>query len=89
MKDVWDYTQIPKIEKSFGYHPTQKTLELLKRIIISSTDKNDLVLDPFSGTATTGVACKSLDRRYVGIETKKDYLEISKKRYKAIKGEKK
>jgi DNA modification methylase len=48
-----------------------------------------LVLDPFSGTATTGVACKSLGRRYVGIETKKDYLEISKKRFKAIKGENK
>jgi site-specific DNA-methyltransferase (adenine-specific) len=86
MKDVWEYTQIPKSEKSFGYHPTQKTLELLKRIIISSSDKNDLILDPFSGTATTGIACKELKRNYVGIETKKIYLDISEKRYKAVKG---
>jgi site-specific DNA-methyltransferase (adenine-specific) len=81
MKDVWEYTQIPKAEKSFGYHPTQKTLELLKRIIVSSTDKNDLVLDPFSGTATTGIACKELKRKYLGIEIKTGFLKISKSRY--------
>jgi site-specific DNA-methyltransferase (adenine-specific) len=81
MKDVWEYTQIPKAEKSFGYHPTQKTLELLKRIIVSSTDKNDLVLDPFSGTATTGIACKELKRKYLGIEIKTSFLKISKSRY--------
>jgi site-specific DNA-methyltransferase (adenine-specific) len=85
MKDVWEYTQIPKTEKAFGYHPTQKTLELLKRIIVSSTDKNDLVLDPFSGTATTGLACSFLGRKYVGIEIEPKYLNISIKRYNEFK----
>jgi site-specific DNA-methyltransferase (adenine-specific) len=85
MKDVWEYAQIPKSEKLFGYHPTQKTLELLKRIIISSTDEKDTVLDPFSGTGTTGIACNLLGRKFVGIEINQKYLKISLDRYNDIK----
>jgi site-specific DNA-methyltransferase (adenine-specific) len=89
MKDVWEFTQIPRKEKDFGYHPTQKTLELLKRIIIASTDVGDTVLDPFSGTSTTGIASIILTRKFIGIENELKYLMISSKRfYNVLRGEK-
>ena len=54
--------------------------ELLKRIILASTKKGDLVLDPFCGSSTTGVAALLLNRKYVGIDSEKEYLQLSKKR---------
>lgn len=80
---VWEVSSPPKAEKVFGKHPTQKPLELLKRIILSSTKEGDLVLDPFCGSSTTGVAALLLNRKYVGIEMEKEYLDVSKKRLKS------
>ncbi|MBN1502303.1 site-specific DNA-methyltransferase [Candidatus Woesearchaeota archaeon] len=77
MRSVWSITLTPLKEKENGKHPTQKPLELLKRIIASSTKKGDLVLDPFNGSGTTGVAARSLGRRYVGIEKEKKFLDIT------------
>ena len=84
-KDVWNDIHIKKLEKEFGKHPTQKPLDLLKRIILASTKENDIVLDPFNGSGTTGIACSLLKRQYIGIDSEKEYLEISKKRYLNIK----
>lgn len=82
MKSVWTDIDAPRREeKVFGKHPTQKPVALLERIIAASSDENDLVLDPFSGSGTTGVAAARLHRRYVGIEVERDYLEKTKKRY--------
>ena len=65
-------------------HPTQKPLELLTRILLSATNENDLVLDPFNGSGTTGVACAINKRRYIGIELEEKYIELAKKRINEI-----
>lgn len=87
MKDVWSGALTPKSEKANGKHPTQKPLYLLERIILASTQKGDLVLDPFNGSGTTGVAAKMLSRRYIGIEKELEYVELSKRRLESVKKE--
>ena len=84
MRSVWSIPHTSKAEKWAGKHPTQKPIKLLERVIISSTNERDLVLDPFAGTSTTGVVCLSSNRRYVGIDNNREYLEISKKRLEKI-----
>jgi site-specific DNA-methyltransferase (adenine-specific) len=80
MRSVWAINTPPPWEKKFGKHPTQKPLELLKRVVLSSTDEGDLVVDPFTGSSTTGLACHAYSRRFIGIDTNKEYLDLSKKR---------
>ncbi|MCL2761840.1 MAG: site-specific DNA-methyltransferase [Treponema sp.] len=80
MRSVWSITTSKKDEKKHGKHPTQKPLDLLKRIILASTNENAIVLDPFCGSGTTGVACGHLHRSFVGIETEKHYCDLAKKR---------
>lgn len=80
MKDVWTGNLTSQKEKIFGKHPAQKPLYLLKKIILASTIENDLVLDPFCGSATTGVACKLLNRNFVGIDNNPEFIELSKER---------
>jgi len=80
MRNVWEISAPQSEEKKFGKHPTQKPVELLKRIILSSTKEGDLVLDPFCGGSTTGVAAVLLDRKYVGIDLEEEYLQLSEKR---------
>lgn len=80
MTDVWRLPAIGRWEKSCGKHPTQKPLSLLTRIILASTDKGDWVLDPFSGSSTTGVAANLCGRRFAGIEQSKEFCEMSKAR---------
>lgn len=79
--ELWDITSAKKSEKLHGKHPTQKPLELLKRIILASTREGDVVLDPFNGSGTTGIAANALGRKYIGIDTESEYLEITRKRY--------
>jgi site-specific DNA-methyltransferase (adenine-specific) len=85
MKDVWETSLVKPSEKKYGKHPTQKPIEVLKKIILASTDENDLILDPFNGSGTTGIACALLNRKYIGIDNVSDYLETTKKRYLQIK----
>lgn len=80
MKDVWHLPAIAPWEKSCGKHPTQKPLALLTRIILASTRKNDWILDPFTGSSTTGVAANLLNRRFLGIDSQDEFLHISKNR---------
>lgn len=61
-------------------HPTQKPLELMKRLVEMLTPENGIVLDPFAGSFTTAIACLETGRRYVCIEKESDYFEIGKKR---------
>lgn len=80
MRSVWAIcTPAPK-EKVFGKHPTQKPLELLERIILASTKENDLILDPFMGSGTTGVAAVNLGRQFVGIEKEQEFFALAEKR---------
>ncbi|GMO58932.1 MAG: adenine-specific DNA-methyltransferase CcrM [Rickettsiales bacterium] len=66
-------------------HSTQKPEELLKRVILSTTKANDIVLDPFFGTGTTGAVAKKLGRNFIGIEKEKKYIDVAKKRIDNIK----
>lgn len=84
MKDVWRFSLTKPSEKRLGKHPTQKPLALLERIILASTKEGDVVLDPFSGSGTTGVASIMLNRKYIGIDFEKDYLNLSIKRLENI-----
>ena len=84
MRSLWSITSPKKDEKKFGKHPTQKPLDLLKRIILASTNEGDLILDPFCGSSTTGIASHTLNRRFVGIDIEKKYLDVSLKRFKDI-----
>lgn len=68
-------------------HPTQKPEALLYRVILSSTNPGDVILDPFFGSGTTGVVAKILHRRWIGIEKEKKYVEVAKKRISAVKPE--
>ena len=78
MKDVWALPAIAKWEKSCGKHPTQKPLSVLTRIIQASTKKGAWILDPFTGSSTTGIAANLLKRNFVGIDIEKEFLDLSK-----------
>ncbi|MFC1708814.1 DNA-methyltransferase [Candidatus Omnitrophota bacterium] len=82
MKSLWDIYPPRNGEKTYGKHPTQKPLELLNRIILASTKRSDIVLDPFNGSGSTGVSAFSQGRKYIGIELEKQYLDVSVKRLK-------
>lgn len=84
MRSAWAIGAIKSYEKTFGKHPTQKPLELLRRIILASTNKGDLILDPFTGSSTTGIMALDLGRKFVGIDTEKEYLDLSVKRFEEL-----
>ncbi len=84
MRSVWEIKTTPLSEKMYGKHPTQKPKELLKRIILASTNKGDLILDPFTGSSTTGLVAVEYGRRFIGIDKEKEYLDLSIRRYKNI-----
>jgi DNA modification methylase len=75
--DVW---LNPKSEKKRLGHPTQKPVKLFERIITASSNKGDVVLDPFMGSGTTAVACKQLGRNFIGFEISQEYVDIANKR---------
>lgn len=77
MKSVWRMTAPGKSEKLNGKHPTQKPLSLLDRLLTASCPEDSLVVDPFNGSGTTGVAAAKLGHRYIGIERDPEYAELS------------
>ncbi|OGW74584.1 MAG: hypothetical protein A2Z72_02220 [Omnitrophica bacterium RBG_13_46_9] len=83
MQSLWSITAPKPEEKVFGKHPTQKPLALLERIILASTRERDIVLDPFTGSSTTGVAAYKLGRYFIGIDNNKEYLDKSIRRLNA------
>lgn len=88
MKDVWETSLTKPSEKKCGKHPTQKPIELLEKIILASTDENDLILDPFNGSGTTGIVANRLKRKYIGIEKEKEYLDLTIRRKESENNEK-
>lgn len=80
MKTVWRIYPPLNSEKTLGKHPTQKPVSLVERCIVASTDESDLVLDPFMGAGTTGVACVQTKRRFVGIELDKQHVQLASQR---------
>lgn len=84
MTDVWRIPAIGRWEKTCGKHPTQKPLRLLVRIILATTSQGDWILDPFSGSSTTGIAANLCGRRFAGIEQEEAYCRLSKARREEI-----
>ena len=80
MKDVWRFPAVAPWEKSCGKHPTQKPLSVLTRLILASTKADAWILDPFTGSSTTGIAANLLGRKFVGIDKEQEFLELSKQR---------
>ena len=82
-QDIWVIPTPRRSEKEHGKHPTQKPLTLMRRIVEASSHPGDVVLDPFSGSGSTGVAALELGRFYIGIEQDPAYLELSRRRLDA------
>lgn len=80
MTDVWRLPSIARWEKSCGKHPTQKPLSVLSRAILASTRRNAWILDPFTGSSTTGIAANLAGRRFLGIDEEADFLSLSEHR---------
>lgn len=83
-KHKYFLSSVNKSDKFFYEHPTIKPLEFVRKNILHSTSKNEIVLDPFAGSGTTLVACKETGREYIGFEIDKHYYEIASDRLNGI-----
>lgn len=90
MRDFLDFIELPivqgkeriKGEDGRAAHPTQKPEKLLELIIKASSNENDIVLDPFFGSGTTGAVAEKLKRKWIGIEKNEKYIGVAEKRVK-------
>ena len=87
MKSVWRFSTPSNEEKQHGKHPTQKPIALIARCLRAATDRGDLVMDPFAGSASTGVAALRLGRRFIGCEQDKAYALLGSRRLTETAGE--
>lgn len=78
--NVWDFARVRYRMEEYENHPTQKPIALLERIIKASSNEGDIVLDPFSGSFTTGFMAKQLHRKSINIEIQEDYIKIGLRR---------
>ena len=81
--DWWNINQVKNVSKKGISHPCVMPLKVMENII-GILPKDYLILDPFMGTGTTGIACKNLGRDFIGIEIDKNYYEIAKERLKTL-----
>jgi site-specific DNA-methyltransferase (adenine-specific) len=84
VSDVWTDIHRIKHNGKRDPHPCQLPVHLMDRLILLTTDENDIVLDPFSGTGTTAIAAKRLGRKYIGFELDEKYLEISQRKLQQV-----
>lgn len=87
MPDVWSIPTVETWEKHFGKHPTQKPLRLLYRAILSNTKPGDMVLDPFAGSGTTGIAANLIGRNFIGMEREDEFVRKCIQRRQEIEDE--
>ncbi|MCY3411508.1 MAG: adenine-specific DNA-methyltransferase [Candidatus Heimdallarchaeota archaeon] len=78
--NVWEFPRVRYRMPEYEQHPSQKPEKLLERIILTSSNKGDIILDPFSGTFTTSKVARDLKRRSIGIESNIEYVKIGLKR---------
>lgn len=81
--DVWEFSHVHYCNGNRQAHPTQKPEGLIERMVLASSDENDLVVDPFSGSGTTLRVCQQLGRRAIGIEINPDYVTMTTNRLNA------
>ncbi len=86
--DVWQKNNHTTSKEYAGWHPTQKPLVLLERIIKANTNPEDIVLDCFSGSGSTMIAAKRTNRSFIGTELDEKYYEKSIERFERLIGEK-
>lgn len=75
MRSIWAIGTPKNGEKKYGKHPTQKPELLLDRIVMASSNEDDIILDPFCGSATTGVSALRHQRKFIGIDSEQEYLD--------------
>ena len=80
MRNMWEIPLTKPTERKHGKHPSQKPLQIVERLILAGTNEGDLILDPFSGTGTTGVAAEKNNRKWVMIEKEESYNRIAQER---------
>jgi modification methylase len=91
MKDTdWNFSICrggERLRDEYGIklHPTQKPLKLIQQVVLTSSKKGDLILDPFLGSGTTAVVAKALGRNWIGIEKEEKYIKIASERIKNYK----
>lgn len=78
--DVWEFSHVHYCNENRQNHPTQKPEGIIERIVLASSNKGDIVLDPFSGSGTTIRVCQQLHRHAIGIELNPEYVEMTKER---------
>lgn len=83
MRSVWSLSTARGEETRLGKHPTQKPLSLLERIVLACTHPGDLIVDPFTGSSTTGIAALKHSRRFVGVDIDPQFLHLSRERVHA------
>lgn len=79
-----DVLRYQRVDHNKIIHPTQKPIGLIKYLVINSSDIDDIILDPFIGSGTTAVACKQLNRNFIGFDISKEYCEIARKRIEDV-----
>jgi DNA (cytosine-5)-methyltransferase 1/site-specific DNA-methyltransferase (adenine-specific) len=85
LRSIFETSLVSGLEKTS--HPTQKSLKLMKDIIEIHTNKGDVILDPFMGSGSTGVAALELERKFIGIDNDEKYYKIALKRLASVKGD--
>lgn len=88
LHDFVEYSVAPQNERVHGGHPTQKPVKLMKFFVETLSSEGDVILDPFMGSGTTGVAAKSCNRNFIGIELNEKYYEMAKNRINEIESSK-
>ena len=86
-KSTYYVTPLNKKEKDLYGHPTVKPLHIVKNFIINSSNEGDVVIDPFMGSGTTGVACKEIGRNFIGCEINKEYFNTATTRIESTEEE--
>jgi site-specific DNA-methyltransferase (adenine-specific) len=78
--DVWEFSHIHYCQENRQNHPTQKPEGLMERMVLASSNENDLVVDPFAGSGTTLRVCQQLNRNCLGVELNQDYVNMIESR---------
>jgi len=82
--DFFETSLTTQSEKKHGKHPTQKPIKLIDKLVKILSNEGDTVVDPFMGSGTTGVSCKKLNRKFIGVEQNADYVEIARLRIEEV-----
>ncbi|MFA4941014.1 MAG: site-specific DNA-methyltransferase [Patescibacteria group bacterium] len=82
LRNLWDIPSTPAGERKHGKHPSQKPIQVLERLIVGGTKKDEIIIDPFAGSGTTALVTKNLGRKFVAIDNDKNYCKIILNRLK-------